>query len=145
MVKANGKKTFPKSLSFRVCVYQSGVERDSFNAHCLELDIIGQDKNLEGAVSELLHLIENQLEVCEKTGAQLQFFAPPNVWQKYEQAKKAKRKIPDELMDRIIGKANRRLGSDRAFDLGRRVDYIVGTKEVMDECFRTASILLECA
>jgi hypothetical protein len=100
----------------------------------LELDIFGQHRTIEGAVSELLHLIENQLDVCEQTGAQVQFFAPASVWQKYEQAKRAKRKLPDELMDRIIREANRRLGFSDQEDIGRRVDYIVGTKEVMDEC-----------
>jgi hypothetical protein len=130
----NPKKVIPRSMSFRICVYPTQFDRSLFTAHCLELDIFGQDRSIEGAVSELLHLIESQLKVCERTGAQLQFFAPASVWQKYEQAKKAKRKLPDELMDRIIREANRRLGFDGQDDIRRRVDYIVGTKEVIEEC-----------
>ena len=128
------KKAILRSMSFRICVYPSQFDKSYFTAHCLELDVFAQDKTLEGSVAELLQLIENQLEVCEENGAQLQFFAPPSIWQKYEWAKKAKRKIPDELMDRIFGQANSRLGFEEPYDIGRRVDYIVGTKEVMDEC-----------
>ena len=123
-----------KAMSFRICVYPSQFDKDYYTAHCLELDVMGQDKSVEGAVSELLQVIESQLEACQETGSQLQFFAPPGVWRKYDQAKKARRKIPDELMDRIIAQANRRLGYKEPLDIGRRVDYIVGTKEVMDEC-----------
>ena len=85
-------------------------------------------------MSELLELIDSHLEICEKTGAQLQFFAPPIVWQKYEQAKKAKRKLPNELIDRIVQQANKRLGYKKPLSIGQRVDYIVGTKQVVAEC-----------
>lgn len=129
----NPQKVIPRALSFRICVYPSQFDKRLFTAHCLELDIFGQDRSIEGGVSELLGLIESQLEVCAQTGAQLQFFAPAGVWQKYEQAKRAKRKLPDELMDRIIREANRRLGFDDQDDIRRRVDYIVGTKEVIEE------------
>ncbi len=130
----SAKQVISKSMSFRICVYPSQYDKSYFTAHCLELDIFGQDKTVEGAVGELLQLIENQIEVCEETGAQLQFFAPPNVWQKYERAKKAKHKLPDELIERIISQANRHLGFVEPLNIGRRIDYIVGTKEVMDEC-----------
>lgn len=128
------QRNIPKSMSFRICVYPSQSDEGYFTAHCLELDLIGQDKNVEGAVSELLENIEIQLHICQETDAQLQFFAPPRVWQAYEKAKKAKRIIPDELMDHIIKQANKRLGNKKSFNVARRVDYIVGTKKVMDEC-----------
>jgi len=121
----SAKQVISKSMSFRICVYPSQYDKSYFTAHCLELDIFGQDKTVEGAVGELLQLIENQIEVCEETGA---------VWQKYERAKKAKHKLPDELIDRIISQANRHLGFVEPLNIGRRIDYIVGTKEVMDEC-----------
>lgn len=128
------KRKFSRAMSFRICVYPSRFDKNYLTAHCLELDVFGQDKTLEGAVTELLQIIETQLEVSEETGAQLQFFAPSRVWQIYEQAKKAKRKIPDELMDRIIAQANQRLGYEEPLDVARRVDYIVGTREVIEQC-----------
>lgn len=127
-MSTTSKRTFAKSMSFRVCVYPSQFDAEYFTAHCLELDVIGQDKTLEGAVAELLEAIETQLEICVETGAQLEFWAPGIVWYKYEQARKANRKVPDELMNRIIEKANRRLGYDSSVN----IDCIAGTKEVMD-------------
>lgn len=135
----SSNKNISKSMSFRICVYPSQFDKRYFTAHCLELDVIGQDKTFEGAVSQLLEAIETQLEVCMETGAQLQFFAPPIVWHKYAQAKKANRKIPVELMERIIKQANRRLGYKSPAGIDKRIDSIVGTKEVMDECLAASA------
>jgi predicted RNase H-like HicB family nuclease len=77
---ANGqKKAFSKSMSFRVCVYPAEFDPRYFTAHCLELDVIGQGKTLQAAVTQLLEAIDTQLEVCSETGAQLEFWAPPFV------------------------------------------------------------------
>jgi len=124
------KKTFPKSMSFRVCVYPSGFDSRYFTAHCLELDVIGQDRTLQGAIAQLLEAIESQLETCIETGSQFECWAPGIVWYKYEQARKANRRVPDELTERIINEANRRLGYESSI----KIDSIAGTQEVIDEC-----------
>lgn len=128
----NNRKLFSKSMSFRVVVYPSEFDQSYFTAHCLELDVIGQDKTITGAVAQLLEAIESQLRVCAETGAQFEFWAPGMVWYKYEQARRANRKIPDELMDQVIEQANQRLGHESPIN----IDCIAGTKEfkeVMDE------------
>ena len=123
----------PKSISFRVCVYRS-EEDEGYIAHCLELDVIGAANNVEGALDELLEVIETQLESCELYNAQVLFPAPEEIWEKYNQAKKARRKISPELLDRVIRNANRRLGHT-VEDI---FDYIVGTQEVPPECLAQA-------
>lgn len=125
------KKTFSKSMSFRVVVYPSEFSESYFTAHCLELDVIGQGRTLEGAIAQLLEAIETQLMTCAETGAQFEFWAPGMVWYKYEQARKANRKISDELMERIIAQANQRLGYQSSINLD---SIAAGTREVFDEC-----------
>lgn len=125
------KKTFSKSMSFRVCIYPSKfAPRRPFTAHCLELDVIGQGSNLQDAIAQLLEAIETQLETCAETGAQFECWAPGMVWYKYEQARRANRKVSEELMERIVEEANRRLGYESPIN----IDSIAGTQEVMDEC-----------
>jgi pyruvate-formate lyase len=118
-------------MSFRVVVYPSEFDRNYFTAHCLELDVIGQDKTIEGSIAQLLEAIETQLATCVETGAQFEFWAPGLVWYKYEQARKANRKIPDEMMERIIKQANQRLGYQSPINLDT---IAAGTQEVFDEC-----------
>jgi pyruvate-formate lyase len=125
----NNKTVFSKSMSFRVVMYPSEFNSNYFTAHCLELDVIGQDRTIEGAVVQLLEAIETQLNVCAETGAQFEFWAPGMVWYRYETARKANRKISDELMERIIRQANERLGYKSPVN----IDCIVGTKEVAQE------------
>jgi len=125
----SGKKTFSKSMSFRVVVYPSQSDRTHFTAHCLELDVIGQDRTIEGAVAQLLEAIEAQLATCAQTGAQFEFWAPGLIWLKYERARKANRKVADEMLEQIIEKANRQLGYKSPVN----IDSIAGTSEVMDE------------
>ncbi|KKL81012.1 hypothetical protein LCGC14_1999040 [marine sediment metagenome] len=93
----------PKSMLFRACIYLSPDVDGTFVAHCLELDLIGEGKTPKKAIVELLKVIETQIELCEKSSAQLFFPAPGSIWQKYMYAKKAGRKLPDELMQRIKG------------------------------------------
>jgi len=118
----------PHSMSFRVCVYPS-EEKGYFTAHCLELDVIGEDKNVEGALNDLLEVIETQVESCQTHKAQFLFPAPGSIWQKYNSSRKAKRRISEELINRVIQNANKRLGHKMP-----AIDYIVGTKEVPQEC-----------
>lgn len=128
----SSRKDLSQFMSFRACIYPSQFDRRYFTAHCLELDVIGQDTTLEGAVAQLLEAIETQLQTCIETGAQFEFWAPGVVWYKYEQAKKAKRKVSDELLERIIEQANRRLGYESPIN----IDSIAGTEEfgkVMEE------------
>jgi len=116
-------------------VYPSPDEKGHFIAHCLELDVVGESSNVEGAVSELLESIETQIESCRETGAQLQFFAPAKVWYKYQSARKAGRRIAGELLERVVARANRRLGCNASSDI---FDNIVGTREIPSECLATA-------
>ena len=123
----------PQSMSFRVCVYSSPEEKGYFIAHCLELDVIGEDKTVEGALDELLEAIETQIDSCKRNSAQLMFPAPGSVWQKYNWAKHAKRKICSELIERAVNNANKRFGHKPP-----EIDYIVGTTEVPPECVAMA-------
>ena len=120
-------------MSFRVCVYPSRDEAGYFVAHSLELDVFGEGHSVEAAISELLEVMETQLEACSETGARLQFFAPEEVWHKYTLSRKANRRIAPELLERITQDANRRLGhiSSDVFD------NVVGTEEVPRECLAT--------
>ena len=117
---------------FRVCVYPSD-EKGRFVAHCLELDVLGEGACVEEAMSELLEAIETQIEACEDTGAQLQFFAPPQVWKRYKAALTANRCIARELLERVVRSANERLGVP--VDIFERV---VGARGVPPECLATA-------
>ncbi len=118
----------PHSMPFRICVYQS-EKKGYFIAHCLELDVLGEDKSVEGALDNLLEVIETQIESCQTYKAQFFFPAPDSIWQKYNKAKKAKRRISEELINRVIRNANKRLGHKMP-----KIGDIVGTKEVPQEC-----------
>ena len=63
---------------------------------------------MQDALSELLEVIEVQLDSCDRIGAQVFFPAPNDVWELYRS--KDVRKLPGELADRIIRDANKRLG-----------------------------------
>ncbi|MFC1782291.1 hypothetical protein ACFL02_01730 [Planctomycetota bacterium] len=133
--KRRVRSHIPASMSFRIVVYPCPDSREHCVAHCLELDIIGQDSTIEGAVSELLENIETQYESCQDTAAQFQFPAPPIVWQKYNQARMSRRKLPQELMDRIFDNANRRLGYVTPLP-AQRIDRILATRPIFDECLQ---------
>lgn len=125
---AGASDTIVQSISFRVVVYTSEFDPGLFNAHCLELDVFGQDKTVEGAIAELLQAIEAQFDTAFCSGCQVEFWAPPEVWEKYEQARRASRKVPDELLDRVVEKANRRLG----YTSPVKIDRLAGTDEAME-------------
>ena len=127
-------KPAPMALLFRICVYPSEHEKGLYTAHCLELDLIGEDKTFEGAIELLLEAIETQVSIHQRENSQLFFPAPDFVWQRYNQARIAKRKIPEELTDRIFARANRRLGYSLESGVNKRIENIVATKQVLDEC-----------
>ena len=129
------RSLIPASMSFRIVIYPCPDSSGHYISHCLELDIIGQDSSIEGAVSELLENIETQYESCQDTTAQFQFPAPPIVWQKYNQARMSRRKLPQELMDRIFDNANRRLGHVTPLP-AQRIDRILATRSIFDECLQ---------
>jgi len=92
-------------LRFPILVYPS--EHDDigrFTAHCLNLDIIADDDSLEGAVSKLLETIEQQLDAAEESGVDPIQLAPQRYWEMLGRAKK----IPSELLERVIKSGNRR-------------------------------------
>ncbi len=128
------RQRISKSMSFRTCVYPSPDEKGRFIAHCLELDLVGEGANVEDAISSLLEVIETQIESCQETRAQFLFFAPAQIWQKYQLARRANRRIAAELLERIVERANQRLGYTVSSDV---FDNIVGTKEIPDECLAT--------
>ncbi len=115
------------NITVRACVYPSPEDSNTFIAHCLELDLIGIGNNVEDALSELFEVVETQLEVCDRTGAQLQYFAPDNVFRVYNESKKAGRSLPTELIERVIASANKRLGN--AFP--NLFDNVVETNDCM--------------
>jgi len=126
----------PAHLSLRMVVYPSTEEGEDgvFVAHCLDLDVIGCDGTVEGAIAELLQCTEVYLESCEENSISFMHHAPANVWQKYYFAKRAGRKISEELMDRIFRVANRRLGRVRS-PIGNRFDEdFLATRGIPEEC-----------
>ncbi len=123
----------PKSMLFRICIYPCADEKGVFIAHCLDLDVIADGTSIEAAITELLKVIETQIELCKRVSAQLLFPAPGSVWQKYTSAKKAGRKIPDELVQRIVYAANKRLGHQAP-----HLDDVLASKEVPEEYLAVA-------
>ena len=123
----------PKSMPFRICIYPCDDKKGVFIAHCLDLDVISDDTSVEGAVTELLKVIETQIELCETHKAQVFFPAPGRIWQKYTSAKKAGRKLPEELIKRIVRNANKRLGHQAP-----HLDDVLPSIDVPDEFFAVA-------
>ena len=123
------KRKFLKSAMFRVCVYPSKDDVGYYVAHCLELDVVGVDTTVEGSLDEVLEAIETQVSLGNELGIEVGFLAPEDVWKKYRSARKAGREIPDELFDRVITHANRRLGHADSI-----LQDIVGTQEVLAAC-----------
>ena len=113
--------SFP--LPIRIVVYPSEDTSGYLIAHCLELDLLGEDKTLEGAVSELLENIAAQVAACMENEARLYFPAPQSIAEKYLHAREKGTKIPDEMMRRIL----RRVTGDE------QIDTIVATKQVRED------------
>ncbi|MBM4026174.1 MAG: hypothetical protein FJ280_12325 [Planctomycetes bacterium] len=113
------------AMPYRICVYPSPDDPDLFIAHCLELDLIGVGGCVATALTELLENIDTQRDICRRTDAQFFHPAPPVIWQRYKAALKANRKICDELMERVIAQANRRLGHNAP-----TIDRVLATKKV---------------
>ena len=92
-------------LRFPIVVYPSEHgDISRFTAHCLNLDIIADDDSLQGALSRLLESIEEQLDAAEENGVDPIQLAPRRYWEMLGRA----RRIPSELMDRVIRDANKR-------------------------------------
>ncbi len=124
-----GKKfRMPIQFQFRVVIYPSNEKKNSFIAHCLELDVMGQGKSIEGAVSELLEIIEVQIENSKANKIEPFFPAPKEIWQIYQKARESKRQLPSELMERIITNANKRLGKHLP-----AIDIVVPSEQIPDE------------
>lgn len=113
--------TFP--LPIRIVVYPSEDTSGYLIAHCLELDLVGENRTLEGAVLELIENIAAQVAACTENEARLYFPAPQSVAEKYLHAREKGTKIPDEIIERII---KRTIG-------GERIDTIVATKQVRED------------
>ena len=122
------------AFQFRVLVYPSPDKKNAFVAHCLELDVIGQGKSIEAAVSELLEVIEVQIRSSKTQNVEPFFPAPKEIWEKYQKAKKAKKQLPSELMERIIRDANKRLGNRLP-----ALDMVIPSEQISDEIL-TASV-----
>jgi len=123
-----GRSTIPDSMSFRVCVYQLPDEPGVFIAHCLDLDLMGEGDKVESALEELLEVIDSQIETCQRTGANFWFHAPASVWKTYSEARKAGRKIAGELVERVMDRANKRLGHHIL-----ELENIVASEEIPEE------------
>jgi len=112
------------ALPIRVVVYPSEDTPGQLIAHCLELDLVGENKTLEGAVLELFENIALQVVACTENEARLYFPAPQSIAEKYLQAKEKGTKIPDEMIQRIV---KRITGNEQ-------IDTIVATKQVKEDC-----------
>lgn len=123
-----------KKLMLRACVYPSPDEPDTFVAHCIELDIMGSGHTIQETLDELMDLTNLQIQTCQEHGAQLIFLAPSHIWGIYQAAYKANRRLPDELMHRVIQEANRRLG--HRFDESFFQD-VFADENISRECLMT--------
>ncbi len=81
-------------MSIRAVVHPSPHEDGQFIAHCLELDVIGSDASVEGAIEQMMEAVETQVDVHRREYTQLFFPAPPAVWQKYNQAERTRFNLP---------------------------------------------------
>jgi len=92
-------------IQFPIVIYQSESDDcGAFTAHCLNMDLIADDDTVEGAVSLLPELIESSIESGAKHRANVFRDAPQKYWDILSRAKK----LPNELMERIIFNANKR-------------------------------------
>lgn len=95
------------NLHFPIVVYpSSGKGMRRFVAHCLNLDILSDDDSVQGAISQLLELIEHHLDTAEKHDADPFRPAPKRFWAMLGRA----RRVPRELIERILKEANARHG-----------------------------------
>ena len=117
----SGMSSFP--LPIRIVVYPSEDTPGSLIAHCLELDLVGEDTTLEGAVLELFENIAAQVAACAENEARLYFPAPQSVSKKYLHAREKGTKIPNEMMVRIM---RRVIGEEQ-------IDTIVATRQVKED------------
>ena len=118
-----------RSIVYRIYVYPSPDEVGEYIAHCLELDLIGVGECVQSAITELIENIDTQTGLCLRTGAQLFVPAPPEIWKKYLAAVKAGRKVCNELFERAINDANKRLGHKPP-----TIERAVASKQVPLEC-----------
>jgi hypothetical protein len=95
-------------MRFGIVVYPSIETVGNFTAHCLNMDVVGEDSTVEGAVSELLEAIEAALDAAIEHDALPPREAPQEIWEKLSKAMP----LPAELVERIIANANKRLGFD---------------------------------
>ena len=116
------------AFQFRVLVYPSTDKKNAFVAHCLELDVMGQGKSVEAAVSELLEVIEVQIKNSKSQNVEPFFPAPKGIWEAYQKARESKRLLPPELIERIIRDANKRLGHRLP-----ALDMVVPSEQIPDE------------
>lgn len=96
------------AVHFPIVIYPS--ESDSmkrYTAHCLNLDLFADDDSVQAALSQLLELIEQQLDAAEEYGADPFRRAPSKYWEMLGHA----RPVPAELLERILEEANVRRGS----------------------------------
>ncbi len=114
------RSCFP--IPIRIVVYPSDESPGYLTAHCLELDLVGEDITLGGAVLELIENIAAQVMACEEHDARLYVPAPAWVSDRYLVAKEHGTKIPDELMERVIAQVT-----------GERIDDIFMTERVTED------------
>ena len=93
---------------FPIVIYPSeDSDGGKFTAHCLSMDLVADDDCVEGAVSRLLHSIDDALAGAVKHNANVFREAPKEYWERLASAQP----LPAELLERIIFDANKRLGS----------------------------------
>lgn len=93
------------TLKFPIVVYPSEDSgMGAYTAHCLNLDVLADHDTVEGALVQLLEVIECQLDAAEEFGADPFRRAPEEYWKKLGSA----RELSKELVERVVKDANRR-------------------------------------
>lgn len=91
------------AVHFPIIIYPSeGEGMRRFTAHCLNLDVLADDDSVQGAISQLLEVIEQQLDAAEEYGADPFLRAPSQYWKMLGDA----HPVPRELLERILREAN---------------------------------------
>ncbi len=106
---------------FPIVIYPSeDAEGGCFTAHCLTMDLVADKDTVEGAVSDLLETIEAALEAAQKHNANVFREAPQEYWDKLSKAVR----LPEELIERIVFNANRRVTETipRLIDVEKQCD-----------------------
>ncbi len=88
------------NISLRAIIYPNPDDDESWLAHCLEMDLLGDGETVEEAIEDLLRAISGQIRHA-KGPDQIFFPAPREIWAMLTKCKP----LPNELVLRAVRNA----------------------------------------